>query len=692
MEQRLYKQGIEVRTERPAGLRQQEALEGDITAGSMSAADKAKLDAITGVNTGDQFTAVTSSRFLGRVTAGFGAAEELTATQAKALLAVEIADVSGLQTALDSKALLPVASTSVTFTPSGTGTVARTAASKLRDVLSAKDFGAVGDGSTNDDAALTAAFQSAADTGKPLFIPAGTYMVDRGVGALTSMPSGRFVVHGDGAATVIKMNDGGITSDFAKIFSFQPTTDMEFIEIGNLVLDMNARGSPPPASDFDYQHSHAIAVEPPAGISIAHCRFPGLIIKDPAADGINISPSSTGSIDSVQINDFLEIDRTRVRSSIECSRLPNSLVVTGAKCHRIESEPVSVSTTPKKILLANCDIEILDIGEDTTAVPTLVELHMVNVTTTSGTALANVRVVASNCTLRQDGGILYYLYKSTFTGCTFLHAYDSAANSISPLNVFWRSANADVSVDFNACRFVIDSDNDAIAPTGYLVNPSHVTTAANIAKFRATFNNCRFDKRAQGSVSCQRNGTWQLNDCTFGGTLAAISYGVTAGNGIDVTVNGGNFSAVTGASVRGTWTVVDQSTSIAWLRMSGDWIGVTTPVATSTGATAGADNQLVNTRVMPMAATPAGGLKGDVIEIPPTDGKPDQYRCVTSSASAATFRMTRQAGVTKGTTANRPALTTKDTGARYLDTTLAAGGKPIVWTGTAWVDSLGATV
>jgi hypothetical protein len=48
--------------------------------------------------------------------------------------------------------------------------------------------------------------------------------------------------------------------------------------------------------------------------------------------------------------------------------------------------------------------------------------------------------------------------------------------------------------------------------------------------------------------------------------------------------------------------------------------------------------------------------------------------------------------VTKGLTAARPALTANDAGVQYFDTTLAAAGKPIFWTGTAWVDGLGVVV
>jgi hypothetical protein len=42
-----------------------------------------------------------------------------------------------------------------------------------------------------------------------------------------------------------------------------------------------------------------------------------------------------------------------------------------------------------------------------------------------------------------------------------------------------------------------------------------------------------------------------------------------------------------------------------------------------------------------------------------------------------------------GTTADRPELGAKDAGYLYFDTDLAPDGKPILWTGVAWVDSTG---
>src|SRR6266404_5427326 len=84
----------------------------------------------------------------------------------------------------------PTGSSLVGFIQSGTGAVARTVQSKDRDVVSVKDFGAVGDGSTNDYAAFAAALASGATYVKVphanyrlstgIVIPAGVQLVGQG--------------------------------------------------------------------------------------------------------------------------------------------------------------------------------------------------------------------------------------------------------------------------------------------------------------------------------------------------------------------------------------------------------------------------------------------------------------------------------------------------------------------------------
>ena len=60
----------------------------------------------------------------------------------------------------------------ITYNQGGTGASSRTVENKLQESVSVKDFGAVGDGVTDD----TAAIQAALDSGENILIPKGTYL------------------------------------------------------------------------------------------------------------------------------------------------------------------------------------------------------------------------------------------------------------------------------------------------------------------------------------------------------------------------------------------------------------------------------------------------------------------------------------------------------------------------------------
>ena len=90
-----------------------------------------------------------------------------------------IVDVSETTLAAKNKRIKPGALVGqAPFTQSGTGAVARTVESKLRDVVSVKDFGVVGDGSTDDRPAIQAAIDYINSIGGGIvYIPRGTYVI-----------------------------------------------------------------------------------------------------------------------------------------------------------------------------------------------------------------------------------------------------------------------------------------------------------------------------------------------------------------------------------------------------------------------------------------------------------------------------------------------------------------------------------
>jgi len=104
----------------------------------------------------------------------------------------------------------------VGFEQSGTGAVARTALDKLRDVLSVKDFGAVGDGVADDTAALAAAIAAGKAASKSVYFPAGTYLTDLvAVGHLAGSTAISLLGDGAGVTTLQKK-----TADGACVLTF----------------------------------------------------------------------------------------------------------------------------------------------------------------------------------------------------------------------------------------------------------------------------------------------------------------------------------------------------------------------------------------------------------------------------------------------------------------------------------------
>ena len=105
-----------------------------------------------------------------------------------------------------------VSGSTVSYTPSGTGAVATTVQAKLRETVSVKDFGAVGDGVTDDTAAIRLALSALSYAGGGrLHFPAGMYKTYTNYDPLFTVPANTEIV-GDGAATILQVESGSDTN------------------------------------------------------------------------------------------------------------------------------------------------------------------------------------------------------------------------------------------------------------------------------------------------------------------------------------------------------------------------------------------------------------------------------------------------------------------------------------------------
>jgi hypothetical protein len=100
------------------------------------------------------------------------------------------------------------------ITQPGVGAEARTIESKLQDVVSVKDFGATGDGVTDDRLAIEAAINAVASTGGIVFFPKGTYAIYRYISCIAS----NIKIVGDNGALIKQLStSAGYTADGLRV-------------------------------------------------------------------------------------------------------------------------------------------------------------------------------------------------------------------------------------------------------------------------------------------------------------------------------------------------------------------------------------------------------------------------------------------------------------------------------------------
>jgi len=184
------------------------------------------------------------------------------------------------------------------FTASGTGALTRTSNDKLSDIVSVKDFGAIGDGLTDD----TIAIQNALSAHDSVFLPEGEYLVT------TSITLGeRKTLTGSGQKSVLKAQDNSFNViEIPEEFS---TLGLLRIENGDVAVRLKSANTRPvvQTSVFDVTVFGAnIGIQLDGGTDTNYpCywnNFDRVLIEAPATHGIHLT--KTGAGDTPNANKF----------------------------------------------------------------------------------------------------------------------------------------------------------------------------------------------------------------------------------------------------------------------------------------------------------------------------------------------------------------------------------------------------
>jgi hypothetical protein len=193
-------------------------------------------------------------------------------------------------------------SASVTYIPAGTGAVQTSVQSKLRETVSVKDFGAVGDGVTDDIDALNLAASYGAN--KTIYVPPGIYMVSRAWNILSNTN-----IVCDGTIKFISTSGG----DYGHVVGiFNPTGKVENVTWTGGIIDVS-----------DTQGQNGLGIGGFYG-AVRNIRISNILVKGAAwsntifgGKGITIQHDCQ----EITLSDFIVLD-SYIGLSIEGTGLP----------------------------------------------------------------------------------------------------------------------------------------------------------------------------------------------------------------------------------------------------------------------------------------------------------------------------------------------------------------------------------
>lgn len=601
-----------------------------------------------------------------------------------------------------------------------TGAVSRTVNGKLTEIVSVKDFGAVGDGVTNDSAAIQAGIDALSviylSTGKPqtLFFPSGIY-VER----LVYLKPGVNLL-GFGDATLLKTPAGTETDEnILKNWRMVTVNPVDWREeawcnhrttIQGLIFDGNLANMNWTNNTYSQEQAHCLFLTGPSAAyakSLTHrtkwqvldCHF-----QNSVADGLSFYINSDLIVENITANN--------------CFR--GGLTVTGGNSHctvrgyigenaRVDFEVDGVGFGGTYRLDVDIDGVIvdqnggglrpggIDFGGTSGGFFYMRNVQVFTPPFNFIGATGDPQKLIQNCYFTIGGRSAvanrFVRPTGTFENCTFYVKEQSGVTQYTALHMY-PSFIENAYINFVRCTFELDPAIKINTPTAdcdvFRSNASAISTSPYNNGLIFKFDDCLSVGAWDKDFYVLQGGTLEVNNGSYS-AVQTFNIGSSVNRPVLLTISGDIelkstvstvFNAPTQTTITGAYVQFINVSFNRAFNIASTW----------------SSYPIIGSYSFPVDAAPVsqGALRGAVARkntLLTTTGQwgTIEWTATSSSTTAATWSPT-QYQVGRSTTANRPTLGVSDVGVIYLDTTLDANGRPIWWNGTAWVNSVGTVV
>lgn len=195
-----------------------------------------------------------------------------------------------------------------------------------------QQFGAKGDGETDDSDALNACFHYAMENNYAVHLPMGTYITTSTGLTIFKIADGQsLIVVGDGQNSIIKRKDNSLAGSWSQLFTIEISpvnTHSNDVIFSNFCIDSNRRGQGEiPSDSYAYEASMDISIRNGSGLTEDSQYLDRFIVEnmrfyDPVADCVNVSGSGQIRIRDVFIDKMVATDRYGTRNDIGFTASP----------------------------------------------------------------------------------------------------------------------------------------------------------------------------------------------------------------------------------------------------------------------------------------------------------------------------------------------------------------------------------